>query len=139
MKNMKRILKSLMRIDNMVDEVKVKKKQIEKEVVEVTVEMDKQFFDNMMKSKADVAEKRGYDVTIGEYIVEAMDDMVRMIDDLSKKVNALGAQVQYQQGMPVVKENEQEPEPGTHVTEEPAPEGMYAKTTNKELKDPMFG
>jgi hypothetical protein len=117
-----------MEMSNMVDEVKVKKKQIEKEVVEVTVEMDKQFFDNMMKSKAEVAEKRGFDITIGEYIVEAMDDMVRMIDDLAKKVNALNTQMQYQQGMPVVKENAEEPEPGTHVSEEPAPEGMYANS-----------
>ena len=123
------------------DEVKVKKKVVEHEVVELTIEMDKQFYDNMMEAKKKVAEQRGFDITTGEYIVEAMDDMVKMIDQLSKKVNELGTALQYQQGLPQVieRESEQELEPGTPVKDEPAPEQMYAMTDNKKIKDPMFG
>lgn len=121
----------------MTDEIKVIKKEIE--AIELKIELSKKFFEQVNKSKKEVAEKRGYDVSYGKYIEEAMDDMVKIIDQLSQRVQQLEAMLQYQGQIPQVIEKNEEPEPGTHVSEEPTPEGMYAKTTNKELKDPMFG
>lgn len=123
----------------MSEEINVKKKVVEEEVVEMKITISKKLFDEIEHAKKDVAEQRGYDVTYGEYIEEAFEDFIVMIDRLSKTVQEMSAAQQYQQGMPQVVERE--PEPGEAVPEEPAepaPEAMYAHTNNKELNDPMF-
>ena len=105
-------------------------KKIEKRVVKLEIEMDEDWFEIMDKAKKQVAEQRGYDVSYGAYIQEAMDDMVQMIEKLSEFV----AEQQYKDGMPKVVERE--PEPGEKVPEEPvepAPEGMYAKTDEPDV------
>jgi len=123
----------------MSEEVNVKKKMVEEEVVEMKIEISKKLFDQIVAAKNDVAKKRGYDVTFGEYIEEAFDDFIVMIDQLGQKIQELSTALQYQQGLPQVVEKE--PEPGEKVPEEPAepaPEQMYAHTDNEEIKDPMF-
>ena len=123
----------------MSDEVNVKKKIVEEEIVEMKIEISKKLFEQIEAAKKDVAEKRGYDVTYGEYIEEAFDDFIVMIDQLGQKIQELSVALQYQQGVPQVVERE--PEPGEKVPEEPAepaPEQMYAHTDNRDINDPMF-
>ena len=67
-------------------EVKRKKVKVEKEVVELTIQLSAEFFDNMDKAKKQVADNRGYDISYGEYIEEAMNDLVKMVGELQDKV-----------------------------------------------------
>jgi hypothetical protein len=125
----KRFMMKKRRMNNMSEVVRETKK-IERKVVKLEIEMDEEWFEMMDKAKKQVAEQRGYDVSYGAYIQEAMDDMVHMIEELSKAVAAQ----QYQDGMPHVVERE--PEPGEVVPDEPAepaPEDMYAKTDEPDV------
>ncbi len=83
----------------MADEFKRVKKQIEVDVVELNIELSAEFFDNMMKAKKQVADKRGYDITIGEYIEEAMNDLVKMVDDYSYKLQQASELIKKQDAM----------------------------------------
>jgi hypothetical protein len=84
----------------MPEEPKVFTKTVEVEMVEMNIQVTKAFFDTMQKAKADVAQKRGFDITNGEYIEQAMDDMVYMIESLHDQLTA----EQYQEGLPEVVE-----------------------------------
>ena len=127
------------------DEVKRVKKQIEVDVVRLKVELSAAFFDNMDKAKKQVADKRGYDVTYGEYIEEAMNDLVKMVDDYSYKLQQASELIKKQDAMlgePVysvdIPEPEEpvDPESGEEETE-PAPE-LYAHIEEDSAKEVMY-
>lgn len=125
----------------MSDEVKkiTKSKVVEETVVELTIEISEKLFENIEKAKKEVADKRGYDVSYGEYIEEAFDDFLVMIDNLAKSNAELMKVVEYQNGLPQVVERE--PEPGEKVEgepPEPAPENMYGHISKDGKGDPMF-
>lgn len=122
----------------MSEEVNVKKKIVETEVVELKIEISKELFDRIESAKKDVADKRGYDITYGQYVEEAFEDFITMIDRLAQSNEQLKAALEYQQGMPQVVERETEPQDPETKEAEPAPENFYAMTSNKDVKDPMF-
>lgn len=94
----------------MVKEPKRKTKKVvtETEVVELTIELSAEFFDNLEMAKMQVAEQRGYDVTYGEYIEEAMNDLVKMVGQLSEELQKMATQKSYMDMLPEVKENPKE-------------------------------
>ncbi len=121
----------------MVKEVKRKVKKVEVEVVELKVELPAEFFDNMDKAKAEVAKMRGYDISYGEYIVEAMEDLVKMVEDLSVKVTKAKDIISGLQEVPK-EEKPLEPEPGTEVSETEVPAELYAHIIKDEDKHTMY-
>ena len=134
----------------MVEEVKRKKKQIEVEVVELKIELSEIFFDNMEKAKKQVADKRGYDISYGEYIEEAMNDLVKMVGDLQDKVVEASAIIKRQDealGNPQsaeeferILESQKEPvDPESGEEEAEPPEDLYAHLKENEKNDPMYG
>ena len=130
----------------MKDEVKRVKKQIEVDVVELTVELSAEFFDNMEKAKKQVADKRGYDVTYGEYIEEAMNDLVKMVDDYAYKLQQASELIKKQDNMlgqpsyvTDVPEPESEPvDPETGEVEADVPENLYAHIEEDSAKEVMY-
>lgn len=94
----------------MVKEPKRKTKKVvtETEVVELTIELSAEFFDNLENAKIQVAEQRGYDITYGEYIEEAMNDLVKMVGQLSEELQKMASQKSYMDMLPEVKENPKE-------------------------------
>ncbi len=54
----------------------------EVEVVELKIQLSSEFFNNMDEAKKQVAEQRGYDVSYGEYIEEAINDLINMVEEL---------------------------------------------------------
>ena len=128
----------------MSEKVERKKKQIEVEVVELGLEFSAEFFDNMDKAKKQVAAQRGYDVTYGEYIEEAMNDLVKMVDDYAFKLKQASELIKQQDNalgqksfvIEVEDEDEEgEPEP----LEGEAPADLYAHIEADEAKDVMYG
>jgi len=125
-------------------EVKRKKVKVEIDVVELKIQLDLAFFENMEKAKKQVADARGYDVSYGEYIQEAMEDLVKMVEDYSNKLiqasdiikeqdNALGnpSPEEYEK---IKEKKEEEPK-----EEEPVPEELYAHLAENYDNDPMVG
>ena len=128
-------------------DVKRKTKKVEIEVVELKIELDAEFFDNMEKAKKQVADQRGYDVSYGEYIQEAMEDLVKMVEDYSNKLieaseiikeqdNALGNPTpeEYEH----IKNGEQPVDPETGEVESDVPEELYAHIIKDEDKRTMY-
>ena len=70
-------------------------------MVELKICVSKEFFDTMKRAKTDVAKKRGFDISYGTYIEQAMDDMVYMIESLNDQLT----QEQYVKELPEVKDN----------------------------------
>lgn len=119
-------------------DVKRKTKKVEVEVVELKIELDADFFDNMEKAKASVAEQRGYDITYGEYIQEAMEDLVTMVEEYSARLTQASDIIKQQDealGKPVKSEAPVNPE-----TKEPeeAPAELYAHIIKDEDKHTMY-
>ena len=119
-------------------DVKRKKKKVEVEVVELKIELSAEFFDNMDKAKKQVADHRGYDVTYGEYIEEAMNDLVKMVEDYSAKL-IKASEVIKQQDTALAQPIE-EPEPGEEVEGAPGevPAELYAHIIKDEDKRTMY-
>ena len=128
----------------MSEEVKRKKKVVEVDVVELTVELSEVFFNNMDKAKKQVADKRGYDISYGEYIEEAMNDLVKMVDDYAYKLEQASNLIKKQDemlGQPVYSVDIPEPEPVDPETEEEekeAPENLYAHIEEDSAKEIMY-
>lgn len=131
----------------MSDEVERKKKQIEIDIVELKVEFDEEFFERMETAKKEVANKRGYDVSYGEYIQEAMDDLVKMVDEYGAKLieaseiirkqdAALGNPTQEE--FEAIEKGEDPIDPETKKPED-APEELYAHIIKDESKEVMYG
>jgi hypothetical protein len=120
-------------------EVKRKKVKVEKEVVELKITLDAEFFDNMDKAKQQVAEARGYDISYGEYIEEAMNDLVKMVEDYSTKLYQASEIIKQQDAqLPLAPEEpEEEPEPGEPQPGEVPPE-LYAHIVKDEDKRTMY-
>lgn len=89
---------------------KIKKTVVEEEVVELTIQLSAKFFDNMDMAKMQVAEQRGYDVTYGEYMEEAMNDLVKMVGQLSEELQKMATQQSYANMLPEVVERPKEEE-----------------------------
>jgi gas vesicle protein len=98
---------------------KVKKIVSEKEVVELTIELSAEFFDNMDKAKQEVAVQRGYDITYGEYMEEALNDLVKMVGQLSEEIQKMSMQQQQDimSMIPEVKDNSKKEEKKEEVSE----------------------
>ena len=98
---------------------KVKKSIVKEEIVELKIQLSAEFFDNMDQAKLAVAEQRGYDITYGEYIQEAMEDLVKMVGQLSEELQKMSTKSQYEQMLPQVKDNNPEPveEPEEELSE----------------------
>ena len=128
----------------MKEEVRRVKKQIEVDVVELSIEVSAEFFDNMDKAKKQVADKRGYDVSYGEYIEEALNDLVKMVDDYSyklqqaseliKKQDAMLGQPAYVTDIP----DEEPVDPETGEVEADVPENLYAHIEEDSAKEVMY-
>lgn len=120
-------------------EVKRKKVKVEKEVVELTIQLSAEFFDNMDKAKKQVADNRGYDISYGEYIQEAMEDLVKMVEDYSAKLYQASEIIKQQDAqLPLApEESEEEPEPGEPQPGEVPPE-LYAHIVKDEDKWKMY-
>ena len=121
-------------------DVKRVKKQVEVEVVELKIELSDEFFSNMEKAKKQVADQRGYDVSYGEYIEEAMNDLVKMVGELQDKVIEASQIIQKQDEELGQVEVIKEPEPGEEVPGEPGevPPELYAHIIKDEDKRTMY-
>jgi hypothetical protein len=116
-----------------VDSVKRKKKKVEVDVVELTIELSAEFFDNMEKAKKQVADQRGYDVSYGEYLEEALEDLVNMVEDYSNKLVEASNIIQHQDkqlGQP----EEVEPE----IEDGKAPDELYGHIIKDEDRYTMY-
>lgn len=124
----------------MSEEVKRKKKQVEVEVVELKIQLSAEFFDNMEKAKKQVADKRGYDITYGEYVEEAMNDLVKMVGELQDKVVEASQIIMKQDEALGQVEIVKEPEPGEQLEGEPGevPPELYAHIIKDEDKRTMY-
>ena len=121
----------------MSEEVKRVKKQVEVEVVELKIQVSDVFFNNMEKAKKQVADKRGYDVSYGEYLEEAMNDLVKMVGELSDQVVQASEIIQKQDAEltgPGAREEKppEEGEPGE------VPDELYAHIIKDEDKRTMY-
>ena len=124
----------------MKQEVKRIKKQIEIDVVELKIQLSEEFFNNMEKAKKQVADKRGYDITYGEYIEEAMNDLVKMVGELQDKVVEASQIIMKQDEALGAAEVVKEPEPGEELPGEPeeVPPELYAHIIKDEDKRTMY-
>ncbi len=131
----------------MSNEVKRVMKKVEVEVVELKIQLSSEFFNNMDEAKKQVAEQRGYDVTYGEYMEEALDDLVKMVEEYSAKLiqasdiikeqdNALGNPTpeEYKK----IKDGEKPVDPESGEVEEDVPESMYAHIVEDSAKEIMY-
>lgn len=121
----------------MSEEVKRVKKEevIVKEVVELKIELSADFFDKMSKAKSQVAEARGFDVSYGAYMEEAMDDMVLMIAQMQDQIMANAARAELPE---VVDNNANEKSDEDKAAEQAAMEQMYGHISKSGKDDPMF-
>lgn len=112
----------------MSDEIKKVKKQVEVNVVEMKIEVSEKFFDNMDKAKKQVADKRGFDMTYGEYIEEAMEDLVKMLDEYGAKIMEAHEIIQRQDQMLGLEQKELVEEEPVDPDGEPdkVPDELYA-------------
>lgn len=122
----------------MVLEVKRKTKKIvtKKEIVELRIELSAEFFDNMDNAKIQVAEQRGYDITYGEYIEEAMNDLVKMVGELSNELQKMSTQKQYMDALPTVVDNSPKEEEEEELSEY---DQMMQKFVLADPDDPSVG
>lgn len=123
----------------MSEEVKRKKIKVEKEVVELKIQLSEEFFENMEKAKKQVADQRGFDITYGEYIEEAMNDLVKMVGELQDKVIE-ASQIIMKQDAELTGPAQREPEPGEEPEGEPGevPPELYAHIIKDEDKHTMY-
>lgn len=128
------------------EEIVRKKKQVEVNVVEMKIEVSELFFNNMEKAKKQVADKRGYDITYGEYLEEALNDLVKMVDDYAYKIQEASEIIKRQDEMlngPIEEEGiviEQKPiDPETEQEETEPPVELYAHIEKDEAKEIMYG
>lgn len=125
----------------MVDEVKKVKKVVEVEVVEMTIEVSDKFYEQMKAAKKMVADKRGYDISNGEYIEEAMNDLVQMVEELQNKVIEASQIIQKQDealGAAEVVDSIVGEEDDVPKTAEGVPEDLYAHIVKDEDKHTMY-
>ena len=125
----------------MSEEVKRVKKQVEVEAVELKIELTAQFFDNMEKAKKQVADQRGYDISYGEYIEEAMNDLVKMVGELQDKVIEASQIIQAQDAEltgPAQREEQPPEDDDEPKTAEGVPEHLYAHIVKDEDKHVMY-
>lgn len=124
----------------MSEEVKRKKVQVEVNVVELKVQLSEEFFNNMEKAKKQVADKRGFDISYGEYIEEAMNDLVKMVGELQEKVVEASQIIMKQDEALGAAEVIKEPEPGEEIEGEPGevPPELYAHIIKDEDKRTMY-
>lgn len=129
------------------EKVERKKKKIEVDVVKLTIELPAEFFDNMDKAKKQVAAQRGYDVTYGEYITEAMNDLVKMVESYSVKLKQADDIIKSQdeaisaalkaEGVEIVQEELPKDPEGQEETDAPA--DLYAHIEEDSAKEIMYG
>lgn len=125
----------------MSEEVKRVKKQVEVDVVELKIQLSAEFFDNMEKAKKQVADQRGFDISYGEYVEEAMNDLVKMVGELQDKVIEASQIIQKQdEALGQAEIVQKEPEPGDKVEGEPdkVPDELYAHIIKDEDKRTMY-
>lgn len=122
----------------MSEDVKRKNVMVETEVVELKIEVSAEFFATVEKAKKEVADKRGYDVSYGQYFEEAMNDLVAMVDEYGSKLIEASQIIQKQDeelSKPVVQGEPVDPE--TKEPEEAPPE-LYAHIIKDEDKRVMY-
>ena len=124
----------------MSEEVKRKKIKVEKEVVELKIQLSAEFFDNMEKAKKQVADQRGFDISYGEYVEEAMNDLVKMVGELQEKVVEASQIIMKQDEALGAAEVVKEPEPGEELPGEPeeVPPELYAHIIKDEDRRTMY-
>lgn len=122
----------------MSDEVQHKTVMVEKRVVELKVEVSEDFFKTMEKAKKEVADKRGYDVSFGEYIEEAMNDLVLMVDEYGAKLIE-ASKIIHEQDEALGKLEVEEPvDPETGEVEAEVPDELYAHIIDDKDKHIMY-
>lgn len=63
-------------------------KSVDKEMIKLKdIELSAEFFEMLEKSKKQIADKRGYDVSYGQYIEEMTYDFIYIIETLNKELN----------------------------------------------------
>jgi hypothetical protein len=123
----------------MSEEIVRKKKErvVVDETVELKIELSAEFFDNMDKAKKKVADQRGFDISYGEYIEEAMNDLVKMVRSMEDEL----IRRDYEDGLPEVidKSEEEKPvDPSTGEVEEDVPPELYAHIEEDSAKEIMY-
>jgi hypothetical protein len=118
------------------DEIPVRKKRertVVEETVELKIELSAKFFDMMEKAKKDVAKRRGYDISYGKYIEEAMEDLVDMVKGLEREV----IKRDYENKLPSVVDKTKEDIVPPESNEE-APEHLYGHIIEDGAKQIMY-
>jgi hypothetical protein len=122
----------------MSEEVQHKTVMVEKRVVELKVEVSEDFFKTMEKAKKEVADKRGYDVSFGEYIEEAMNDLVLMVDEYGAKLIE-ASKIIHEQDEALGKLEVEEPvDPETGEVEAEVPDELYAHIIEDTGREVMY-
>ena len=122
----------------MSEEVQHKTVMVEKRIVELKVEVSEDFFKTMEKAKKEVADKRGYDVSFGEYIEEAMNDLVLMVDEYGAKLIE-ASKIIHEQDEALGKLEVEEPvDPETGEVEAEVPDELYAHIIDDKDKHIMY-
>ncbi len=119
----------------MSEEIVRKKKErvVVDETVELKIELSAQFFDNMEKAKKKVADQRGFDISYGEYIEEAMNDLVKMVRSMEDEL----IRRDYEDGLPeVIDKSELDEDP--EELEPEVPPHLYAHIEEDSAKEIMY-
>ena len=93
----------------------------------------------MEKAKKQVADKRGFDISYGEYIEEAMNDLVKMVGELQDKVIEASHIIQTQDealGQAEIVKDEEPKAPDGEPAE--VPDELYAHIVADEDKRVMY-
>ncbi|MDP3066106.1 MAG: hypothetical protein Q8N08_05135 [Methanobacteriaceae archaeon] len=66
--------------------VKKIKKSVELEMVQIEIEITKDFFENMVGAKEKFTKETGYEMDYGEYIERVLADLIWMLQYQNKKL-----------------------------------------------------
>jgi len=121
----------------MSEEVKRIKKQIvtEEEVVELKIELSGKFYDGLIEAKAKLAEARGFDITIGEYMEQSLEELVEMVKQMEDHI----LKSEYDKKLPEVVDKNDGKDLEAAAAEEEVPPELYAHLEENYENDPMIG
>jgi 6-pyruvoyl-tetrahydropterin synthase len=109
-------------------------KDVKEEVIksEVTLRFDKKFLNKILAEKEQIAVQRGYDVSLGDYLQEMIENLGTLCDsEYKEKINM--QQLLLAQTKIISDKKDVEIE---EVEEKEVPEGVYASSESK--NDVMF-
>lgn len=122
----------------MSDEVKKVKKVIEIDVIEMEIEISEPFFEKIKQAKQAVEDKTGRKMSYGEYIEQAMEDLVQMYDGALQQIEQAKGIIAQQDAMlgGAPPEEEKPVDPDGEPAE--VPDELYAHIIKDEDKRTMY-